>query len=126
MFGVVTVKRSSRRLPGVTPPSITLQKFAGRFSFLTRHLFSVDLASTIRSGKPIVSIREGSLKLSCGSETGRRSSPPTLQAATATTAASRMRRTMGNLTQQEKGGTPRGVPAYAGVGAGAHGTVRRL
>src|SRR5215210_5317774 len=37
MFGVVTVKRTRRRMPGVTPPSSTLQAAGERFSSRTSH-----------------------------------------------------------------------------------------
>jgi hypothetical protein len=37
MFGVITVKRTSRRSPGVTSPSIALHAVAGMFSSRTTH-----------------------------------------------------------------------------------------
>src|SRR5215213_4387813 len=37
MFGVITVKRTSRRMPGVTPPSSTLHAAAERLSSRTSH-----------------------------------------------------------------------------------------
>src|SRR3954469_3717520 len=51
MFGVVTVKRMSECVPGVTPPSCTLQKSAGRSSTRFTQLFCVLLESTMRSGR---------------------------------------------------------------------------
>src|SRR5512141_2110973 len=53
MFGVVTVNRSSVCVPGVTSPSWTLQKSAGRSSTRTIQLFCVALLSTMRSGNPL-------------------------------------------------------------------------
>src|SRR6266566_767122 len=50
MFGVMTVMRRMVRTPGVTPPSSTLQKVAGRFSSRTSHCLAVASASTMRSG----------------------------------------------------------------------------
>ena len=55
MFGVVTVKRMIVCVPGVMPPSCTLQKSAGRSSTRTSQLFCVALLSTIRSGSALVS-----------------------------------------------------------------------
>src|SRR5256885_4254772 len=50
MFGVITVNRISRRRPGVTSPSITLQKVDDRFSSRTTHWCESTSARTIRSG----------------------------------------------------------------------------
>src|SRR5687767_5152522 len=63
MFGVVTVNRISRRSPGVTPPSCTLQNSAGSFSSRTTQCWAVACSSTTRSGSlpPPVSTRAGSL-----------------------------------------------------------------
>jgi hypothetical protein len=61
MLGVVTVKRSSRRFPGVTPPSIALHNPSEITSFFTRQWLAVAFSSTIKSGMPTVSIRDGSL-----------------------------------------------------------------
>src|SRR5205809_6794767 len=54
MFGVVTVKRTSVCVPGVTPPSSTLQKVAGRSSTRTTHCWPRS-ELTIRSGNPFKS-----------------------------------------------------------------------
>src|SRR6266536_6519985 len=42
----------SLRIPGVTPPSSTLQKFAGRFSPRTTHCCP-SMSLTIKSGRPV-------------------------------------------------------------------------
>src|SRR5205823_7763 len=55
IFGVVTVKRMIVCVPGVIPPSCTLQKSAGRSSTRSSQLFCVAFASTIRSGSTLVS-----------------------------------------------------------------------
>src|SRR5688500_20250978 len=52
MLGVVTVKRMTLWIPGVTSPSITLQKSAGKFSTRVTQLFWGALLSTMRSGRP--------------------------------------------------------------------------
>src|SRR5213592_2305102 len=51
MLGVVTVNRTIVRMPGVTPPSSTLQNEAGRFSSRTTHC-DPRLSLTMRSGRP--------------------------------------------------------------------------
>src|SRR5215207_1968257 len=50
MFGVVTVKRTSLRRPGVTPPSSTLHAAADRFSSRTSHCEPRMSERTVRLG----------------------------------------------------------------------------
>src|SRR5688572_14374819 len=52
MFGVVTLKRITLRVPGMMLPSSTLQKLAGRSSTRTSQLLAVAFSSTMRSGNP--------------------------------------------------------------------------
>src|SRR5436190_12997854 len=66
MFGVVTVKRTRVCVPGVTPPSSTLQNVAGRSSTRTTHCWP-RLELTMRSGSPF---RSGVLFLLSPAKTG--------------------------------------------------------
>src|SRR5262245_6247815 len=52
-FGVDTVKRNNVCVPGVIPPSCTLQKLAGKSSTRTTQCWRSDAWSTMRSGKSV-------------------------------------------------------------------------
>lgn len=53
MFGVETVNRTNVCVPGVIPPSCTLQKLAGKSSTRTTQCCRSDAWSTMRSGNPV-------------------------------------------------------------------------
>src|SRR5215212_9132008 len=70
IFGVVTVNRTSRLVPGVIPPSSTLQKLAGRSSVRTTQWSRRTSDLTIRFAPPVGGAASTEVKaisfLSCG------------------------------------------------------------